>query len=559
MSDQKSPINNASASPWQVPLLCLGLIALVFTIYAQTLWHGFINFDDPLYVTENPVILKGITWEGMKYAATTVCDENWHPLTMLTHMADCQFYGTWAGGHHLTCLMLHALGVVLLFLLLRSMTGALWKSALVAALWAVHPLRVESVAWIAELKDVLSGDFFFMTLIVYVSYTRRRTLPRYLAVMLLFALGLMSKPMLVTLPFVLLLLDYWPLHRMERLKPQTSLLPLLLEKIPLLVLAFLSVITTLWAQKGAIEAMNPMPLSLRLGNAVMAYGTYLFQMVWPVNLAIYYPVGVGELSHWKIVSVLILLVAISLLVIAARKRLPYLLVGWFWYLGMLLPVIGILKVGSQAYADRYTYLPTIGILIALVWGAEEGTKGARWRGRKQNTPVALGVILSVTLAILATLTALSWRQTSLWADNENLWRHTIKCRESDLAHNNLGDLLLHGGRIQEAEQEFRQALLLNSDYTEALNSLGVLLFSRGETDSALDLFRRSTRVDPSNALGYFNLGHAYLRLGRLQDSVAELRESLRLDPMRIKARRDLDEALSKARMDSGARQGIPDQ
>ncbi len=559
MSDQKSPINNASASPWQVPLLCLGLIALVFSIYAQTLWHGFINFDDPLYVTENPVIQKGITWEGMKYAATTVCDENWHPLTMLTHMADCQFYGTWAGGHHLTCLMLHALGVVLLFLLLRSMTGALWKSALVAALWAVHPLRVESVAWIAELKDVLSGDFFFMTLIVYVSYTRRRTLPRYLAVMLLFALGLMSKPMLVTLPFVLLLLDYWPLHRMERLKPQTSLLPLLLEKIPLLVLAFLSVITTLWAQKGAIEAMNPMPLSLRLGNAVMAYGTYLFQMVWPVNLAIYYPVGVGELSHWKIVSVLILLVAISLLVIAARKRLPYLLVGWFWYLGMLLPVIGILKVGSQAYADRYTYLPTIGILIALVWGAEEGTKGARWRGRKQNTPVALGVILSATLAILATLTALSWRQTSLWADNENLWRHAIKCRESDLAHNNLGDLLLHEGRIQEAEQEFRQALLLNSDYTEALNSLGVLLFSRGETDSALDLFRRSTRVDPSNALGYFNLGHAYLRLGRLQDSVAELRESLRLDPLRIKARRDLDEALSKARMDSGARQGIPDQ
>jgi tetratricopeptide (TPR) repeat protein len=197
--------------------------------------------------------------------------------------------------------------------------------------------------------------------------------------------------------------------------------------------------------------------------------------------------------------------------------------------------------------------------MALVWGAEEGTKGVRWRGRRQNTPVALGVILSLTLAILMILMALAWKQASLWADNEQLWRYAIECRESDLAHNNLGDLLLHEGRIQEAEQEFRQALLLNSDYTEALNSLGVLLFSRGETDSALDLFRRSTRVDPSNALGYFNLGHAYLRLGRLQDSVAELRESLRLDPMRIKARRDLDEALSKARMDSGARQGIPDQ
>ena len=577
MSNQKSPIHNASASPWQVPLLCLGLIALVFSIYAQTLWHGFINFDDPLYVTENPVIQKGITWEGMKYAATTVCDENWHPLTMLTHMADCQFYGTWAGGHHLTCLMLHALGVVLLFLLLRSMTGALWKSALVAALWAVHPLRVESVAWIAELKDVLSGDFFFMTLIVYVSYTRRRTLPRYLAVMLLFALGLMSKPMLVTLPFVLLLLDYWPLHRMERLKPQTSLLPLLLEKIPLLVLAFLSVITTLWAQKGAIEAMNPMPLSLRLGNAVMAYGTYLFQMVWPVNLAIYYPVGVGELSHWKIVSVLILLVAISLLVIAARKRLPYLLVGWFWYLGMLLPVIGILKVGSQAYADRYTYLPTIGILIALVWGAEEGTKGARWRGRKQNTPVALGVILSATLAILATLTALSWRQTSLWADNENLWRHTISVTtENELADYQLALALLDEGRMQEAIPILKEALRLAPNDTESRHTLGTVylrqgrldaavaeyretlrygekketrcnlgsaLFKMGRSEEAASEFREVLRLYPRDAITRNNLGSILLHQGDKEGAIAQFREAIKLDPNYAQARENLDKAL----------------
>ncbi len=543
MSDQKSPINNASASPWQVPLLCLGLIALVFSIYAQTLWHGFINFDDPLYVTENPVIQKGITWEGMKYAATTVCDENWHPLTMLTHMADCQFYGTWAGGHHLTCLMLHALGVVLLFLLLRSMTGALWKSALVAALWAVHPLRVESVAWIAELKDVLSGDFFFMTLIVYVSYTRRRTLPRYLAVMLLFALGLMSKPMLVTLPFVLLLLDYWPLHRMERLKPQTSLLPLLLEKIPLLVLAFLSVITTLWAQKGAIEAMNPMPLSLRLGNAVMAYGTYLFQMVWPVNLAIYYPVGVGELSHWKIVSVLILLVAISLLVIAARKRLPYLLVGWFWYLGMLLPVIGILKVGSQAYADRYTYLPTIGILIALVWGAEEGTKGARWRGRKQNTPVALGVILSATLAILATLTALSWRQTSLWADNENLWRHTISVTtENALADYQLAGTLIERNHLQEAIPILKEALRIVPKDPEVLYSLANLYYRRGQFEEALNDYRLSLRYG-NKAEAHCNLGSTLYHLGRREEASDEYREAIKARPGYVNAHYNLGRVL----------------
>ena len=510
-------------------MICLGLIALVFSIYAQTLWHGFLNYDDNEYVTDNALVIQGLSFEGVGQAFTTVCDANWIPLTMLTHMADCQFYGTWAGGHHLTCLMLHALGVVLLFLLLRSMTGALWKSALVAALWAVHPLRVESVAWIAELKDVLSGDFFFMTLIVYVSYTRRRTLPRYLAVMLLFALGLMSKPMLVTLPFVLLLLDYWPLHRMERLKPQTSLLPLLLEKIPLLVLAFLSVITTLWAQKGAIEAMNPMPLSLRLGNAVMAYGTYLFQMVWPVNLAIYYPVGVGELSHWKIVSVLILLVAISLLVIAARKRLPYLLVGWFWYLGMLLPVIGILKVGSQAYADRYTYLPTIGILIALVWGAEEGTKGARWRGRKQNTPVALGVILSVTLAILASLTALSWRQTSLWADNENLWRHALDCAgDSENSLVNLGEVLIQKDKPDEAENAFRRALLINPASQGARANLATALAIQGKGDEAMAQFREIIRLDPRDDGAHNNLGTILMGKGLNEEAAIEFRRAVEI-------------------------------
>jgi len=524
------------------------LIALVFSIYAQTLWHGFLNYDDNEYVTDNALVIQGLRFEGVGKAFTTVCDANWIPLTMLTHMADCQFYGTWAGGHHLSCLMLHALGVVLLFLLLRSMTGALWKSALVAALWAVHPLRVESVAWIAELKDVLSGVFFFMTLIVYVSYTRRRTLPRYLAVMLLFALGLMSKPMLVTLPFVLLLLDYWPLHRMGRMgrnetPSQTTLLPLLLEKIPLLVLAFLSVMTTLWAQKGAIEAMNPMPLSLRLGNAVMAYGTYLFQMVWPVNLAIYYPLSAQGTPVWEIVSVLLILMTTTFLAIRLGRKRPYLPVGWFWYLGMLVPVIGILKVGSQAYADRYTYLPTIGILMALVWGAEEGTKGVRWRGRRQNTPVALGVILSLTLAILATLTALSWRQASLWADNENLWRHTISVTtENELADYQLALALLDEGRMQEAIPILKESLRLAPNDTESRHTLGTVYLRQGRLDAAVAEYRETLRYGEKKETRC-NLGSALFKLGRAEEAASEYREVLRLYPRDAITRNNLGSIL----------------
>ena len=320
-----------------------------------------------------------------------------------------------------------------------------------------------------------------------------------------------------------------------------TLLPLLLEKIPLFVLSLLSVMTTLWAQKGAIEAMNPMPLSLRLGNAVMAYGTYLFQVVWPVNLAIYYPVKGQGSSLWEITSVLILLVAISLLAIVARKRLPCLLVGWFWYLGMLVPVIGILKVGGQAYADRYTYLPTIGILIAVVWGVEEGTRN--WRVRWQKTPVARGMTLSVTLAILLTLTALAWRQTSLWADNEHLWRHTIKCGESALAHNNLGETHFYKGETGKAEQEFLSALRLNPNFTEPMGTLGIILFSRDEKDAAMVLFERSVKAQPENAHCHFNLGHARLEMGCYRDAIAQLRETLRIDPTHLKARHDLEKAV----------------
>ena len=562
-------MNNSSASHCRIPLICVGLIVLVFAIYGQTLGHGFQNFDDPLFVTENPVIQKGITMEGLKYAATAVCDENWHPLTILAHMADCQLYGIWGGGHHLTCLLLHALGAVLLFLLLHQMTGSLWKSALVAALWAVHPLRVESVAWIAELKDVLSGVFFFTTLIAYTDYTRRRTLPRYLLVMLLFSFGLMSKPMLVTLPFLLLLLDFWPL----RSKPRVSLSRLLLEKLPLLGLSVISVTSTLWAQKGAIAIMAQTSFADRLAGALVAYGVYLREMLWPFGLAIFYPIPPGGFPWWEVSLSLLVLVVITLWVFRERLKSPYLMVGWFWYLGMLVPVIGLLKVGNQAYADRYTYLPTIGILIALVWWLGALGEGIQsWKGK-------LGPAISVCAAIfcITIFSLLSWRQVSFWGGNESLWTHSIASTgPNELADYELalalvdegrfkeaipllkevlrigprnvearyclGTLYLNQGRLEEAVVEYREALR-HGEKKEARCNLGATLYKLGKLTEAAQEFREILRRHPSDPVAFNDLGGTLLAQGDKDGAIAMYREALRLDPGYRQARYNLDKAV----------------
>ncbi len=561
---------SSSSGIWRAPLICLGLIVLVFAIYGQTLRHGFQNFDDPLFVTENPVIQKGITLEGLKYAATAICDENWHPLTILTHMADCQLYGTWAGGHHLTCFLLHALGSVLLFLLLRRMTGCLWKGALVAALWAIHPLRVESVAWIAELKDVLSGVFFFMTLIAYTDYARGRTLPRYLFVVVLFSFGLMSKPMLVTLPFLLLLIDYWPL----RSHPGVPLPRLLLEKLPLLGLSLISVVSTIRAQEGAIAIMAQTSIGDRLAGALVAYGVYLREMFWPLGLAIFYPIPQGGFPWWEVSLSLLLLVAITLWVIRERVKRPYLMVGWLWYLGMLVPVIGLLKVGNQAYADRYTYLPMIGILIALVWGVGEwslcwrGTLGPyRWRSLS-----AVGAVLAMALMALT-----SFRQVSYWCGNESLWAHSIATtgpnelagyelalaivdegRLDDAipllkqvlrigprnveAHYCLGTVYLNQGRLEEAVVEYREALR-HGEKKEARSNLGATLYKLGRFTEAAQEFREILRHHPSDPVACNDLGGTLLAQGDKDGAIAMYREALRLDPGYRQARYNLDKAV----------------
>src|ERR1041384_5942484 len=385
VSNRRKPLSIVSASastvaswhakPWITDLIvCLGLMAITWAVFGQTLTHDFVNFDDHVYVYENPLVIKGFSAEGMIAAFTHTHARNWHPLTTLSHMLDCQLYGLDAGSHHLTNVILHTISVLLLFLVLKQMTDGLWQSAFVAALFAIHPLHVESVAWIAERKDVLSAVFFMLTLGAYFRYVRAPSLTRYATISIFFALGLMSKPMLVTVPLVLLLFDYWPLRR-EQSWPK-----LLAEKISLFVLSAASCFITLFVQRGN-TAIDQLPFQWRLNNAIVSYVVYLWPVIWPVNLAVFVPHPNDSLSLWQIVGALLLLGAITCSVIMLRRTRPYLCVGWLWYVIMLLPVIGLVQVGEQARADRYTYLPQIGLCIAATWLIVDLARHWRWRRR----------------------------------------------------------------------------------------------------------------------------------------------------------------------------------
>jgi len=349
----------------RVTLSCVFLLAVTWLVFGQTLWHEFINYDDETYIYKNPRVISGLTPGGIAWAFTSSRASNWHPLTWLSHMLDCQLFGLNAGGHHFTNVALHSLAVLLLFLGLKQMSGATFRSAFVAALFAIHPLHVESVAWVAERKDVLSAVFFMLTLLCYIRYARQRGLGRYLLVTLCFALGLMAKPMLVTVPLMLLFLDYWPLNRFAR-ESSTSLV---LEKIPLFILSGASAIVTLLVQTKAIAGLENLPWSSRINNALVSYVVYLWQLIWPVNLTVLYPHQSAALPLWSGAFSLVLLVVITVSAILLRGKYPYIFTGWFWYLIMLLPVIGVIQVGAQAHADRYTYLPHIGLYLLVTWGA----------------------------------------------------------------------------------------------------------------------------------------------------------------------------------------------
>jgi tetratricopeptide (TPR) repeat protein len=544
---------------WRVATVCLALAAITFAVFGQTAGFGFINHDDDVYVYENPAVAKGLTLRGFGWALTDDKTDHWHPLTWLTHMADCQVYGLWAGGHHLTNVALQALAAALLFLALREMTGSLWRSAFVAAVFAIHPLRAESVAWIAERKDVLSGVFFMLTLWAYGRYAHQPSRGRYAAVALWYALGLLCKNTLVTLPFVLLLLDRWPLHRMTPVgagggKAGATRLfgvfgGLVKEKIPLFALSVGSCVVTVSGQRNfqPLVASDQISFLERLGNAVLSYGVYLRQMVFPTGLAnpCIYPRG-GQ-PFWMVALAFVLLAAISISVVAYRKRRPYLLVGWLWYLGILVPVIGIVQISYHAHADRYTYLPGIGLVLAGTWAVGDWSLG--WKQRR-------AVLGGVMAAVIGILIVCAWKQTGYWKSGETWWTHTLDCTTGNyIAQNNLGVVLLQKGKVNEATSRYQKALEIKPDFAEAHNNLGVVLFKEGRRDEAITQFREALQIDPHYAPACNNAGNALLKQGNVDDAIPYLRKALRFQPDFVEAHNNLGNALlQKGRVDEAITQ-----
>ena len=503
----------------QVAGVCIVLALAVVAVFGQTAGFGFVNFDDNLYVYENAKVAGGLSLKGLAWVFTHADCSLYHPLTLLSLMGDYQLHGLHAGWYHFTNVLLHTASVILLFLILRQMTGALWRSAFVAAVFAIHPLRVESVAWVAERKDVLSAFFFMLTIGAYVRYARHPwSLAHYGLVMLLFALGLMSKPMLVTLPLVLLLLDYWPLQRVEPRK----LSGLVLEKLPLVALSAASCVATLLTQTKAIHSGGSFSLLCRLGNALAACMVYLGQMVWPAGLAAFYPYALNGLPAWELALAGMLLAGLSVFAWRERRKQPWILVGWVWYLVMLLPVAGIIQVGLQAHADRYTYLPQIGIYLAVTWLVTE--RGEKWR----LDPVVPGGLMS---GVLAVLMACAWQQTAYWKNSETLWTHALGCTTGNyIARLNFGTALIDEGRLDEAILVYQKGLQTEPNNAGFHNGLGIALLEMGKVDEAIAQCREAVQIRPDYAEGCLNLGNALLQKGRVEDGISQLRKALQINP-----------------------------
>ena len=513
--------------------ISLLLILAVVAVYWPVAGHDFVDFDDNGYVYENPHVLRGLTWDGAAWALASTQEGNWHPLTWLSHMLDCQLFGPAAGWHHAVNAVFHAASAVLLFLVLKRMTAAPWPSALVAALFALHPLHVESVAWVAERKDVLSTFFALLAIGAYARYAERPSAGRYAPVFIFLALGLLAKPMLVTLPLVLLLLDYWPLKRLTR----QSAARLVTEKVPLFVLAAASCAVTYAVQQheGAMKFAARFPLPTRLTTAMVAYVEYLRLTVWPQGLVPFYPYVVRP-WYWA-AGAAAGLVAVTVLVIYLARRRPYLAVGWLWYLGTLVPVIGLVQVGAQALADRYTYVPLVGIFMAAAWGAADLMP--RWRHR-------LKLLVPVSAAVLIACMVLSWQQVRCWSNTETLFRHAVAVMpENGFAHAVLGGVRYRQGRLDEAAAEYREATRILPGDTEVMTHLGMVLASQGRFDEAARYHRQATRLEPDYALAHRNLAYALARQGKFDEAAAEYREALRLQPADPVALSGLGEAFAR--------------
>jgi len=557
------------ALAWGLPLLLTGMVAAT---YGRVAGYPFVDMDDQFYVFGNFAVSEGLTFDGIRWAFTTVYAANWHPLTWLSHMLDVSLFGMNAGRHHLVNVLFHLLNSLFLFGVLRKMTGRTWESGMVAALFAVHPLHVESVAWISERKDVLSAFFFLLSLWAYARYCERPGALRYAAVLLAFALGLLAKPMLVTLPFVLLLLDHWPLGRLVHSRapsadpgpPRTpiGLSRAFLEKIPLLLLSALSCAITLRAQAGTVATLDYLPLWARSENALLSYAGYLWKAVWPSGLAVFHPFPRLAHLHPKAAGAGLFLLGVTAAAAWQVRRRPYLAVGWFWYLGMLLPVIGLVQVGMQAMADRYTYLPLIGPFLAVVRGF--GELAGRWRIPKAAVALAAG-------GWLAALSVCAWIQVGTWKDSVSLFRHALRVTGDNwMAHESLGLDSLRAGRTEEALAHFREVVRIAPGYSErqyavyrslsrpekieadandllaekrkamahdsdVLNWAGLNLAGKGRIELAAHFFRQAVRIHPDAAESHYNLAVALGRLGKKEEAIPHFREALRIPPVDAEA------------------------
>ncbi len=521
----------------QVVLAGLFLAAVTLALYWPVQNFAFVAYDDTAYVTENRIVQEGLSADGVRWAFSSFEAANWHPLAWLSHMLDADLYALNAGGHHWTSVLIHAMGALMLLVALVSMTGSVWASFLTAMLFAVHPLHVESVAWVAERKDVLSGLFWFLCLAAYAFYVKKPTARRYLAVLFALALGLLSKPMAVTLPFVLLLLDYWPLRRFEGAatvfdglfraatsgEATASFGRLAVEKAPLMALVIASCILTLAAQGGggAVIALEQIPLDARIANAIVAYVEYLGKTVWPAGLAMFYP-HVGMPPAWKIAASVLVLAALTGLAVRSARRYPYVPVGWFWYLGTLVPVIGIVQVGSQSMADRYTYIPLVGIFVALSWSLRDiAGKGPAFRG---------GVIASTAAGLLGFLVA-SHAQVGTWMDSKTLFTHALEVVEANpVVHNNLGVIYLNEGDCNRAVAHFHRALEVRPRYADALYNLGLCAFKAGNRQEAARYFDEALKEAPQSERAHVYLGFIQLENRQPASASDHFRQALRIRP-----------------------------
>lgn len=505
-------------------IVYLALIVVTFAVFWNVDQYDFINFDDHIYVTENIHIQSKITLDGIHWAFTTKHDGNYVPLVWLSYMLDYQFFGLKAGSYHLTNLILHILSALLLFLLFNHMTGAIWRSAFVAALFALHPLHVESVAWISERKDVLSAFFWMLALCFYVYYTEKPVIRRYMLVLLSFACALMSKPMVVTLPFVLLLLDYWPLGRWTKKISQNrnnSTVMLIGEKIPFLVLTIIASLMTIGAQNKIGAIMERIPFSVRISNALISYVAYLKKIFWPVDLAVFYPYNLSP-SLWEFVISTIILSLITLAVFYYIRKLPFLFVGWFWYFGTLIPVIGLVQAGRQAMADRYTYLPSIGIAFMLAWGIPLLFPPRDIRKK---------ILFPAGMACLVVLALLAWQQCGHWKNSVTLFSHAVQVTKNNaLAYELRGAGYLKRGQYQLAIDDFNEAIKLKPNFVGSYYIRGVAYAKLGQYQSAIKDYDQAMRLKADYADAYNNRGVAYNNLGQYQRAIENYNEAIRLKP-----------------------------